>query len=284
MKSQNHSYLALACLPQRQWMNYRTNRTLHLQSIHCSLRGKWIYQLKLLFIMLSIFSIYSSITKEIIQILRNFMVKLRAIFFYLLQQLVYKVARSQITQCSKFCDLQPSPNCSVQYVELRGYCHVQGGGATSQLDLPSLAPLSVAGCGRQQLGAPHWATSVNYSKQLIIEPTFCGSRFSTGRLLAMEDFTFLCHFFINIWVSVMKRNLSDYSHIIFYYYTRIYSKQKAFLYNEGFRTVLNNQLPLILSVTSHQFFFFIGLQNLFHLLTKYILALFIIQIRHILKA
>ena len=34
------------------------------------------------------------------------------------------------------------------------------GGATSQLDLPSLTPLSVAGCGWLQLGAPHWATSV----------------------------------------------------------------------------------------------------------------------------
>ena len=34
------------------------------------------------------------------------------------------------------------------------------GGATSQLDLPSLTPMSVAGCGRLQLGDPHWATSV----------------------------------------------------------------------------------------------------------------------------
>ena len=38
------------------------------------------------------------------------------------------------------------------------------GGATSQLDLPSLTPLSVAGCGWLQLGAPHWATSGNYWK------------------------------------------------------------------------------------------------------------------------
>ena len=36
------------------------------------------------------------------------------------------------------------------------------GGATSQLDLPSLTSLSIAGCGRLQLGAPHLATSVNY--------------------------------------------------------------------------------------------------------------------------
>ena len=64
------------------------------------------------------------------------------------------------------------------------------GGATSQLDLPSLTPLSVAGCGRLQLGVPHWATSVDYCKWLIIDPTFCGRRFSTGRLLAIEVFTF----------------------------------------------------------------------------------------------
>ena len=36
----------------------------------------------------------------------------------------------------------------------------EGGDATSQLDLPSLTPLSVAGCGRLQLGVPHWASSV----------------------------------------------------------------------------------------------------------------------------
>ena len=30
----------------------------------------------------------------------------------------------------------------------------------------------------------------NYCKLLIIDPTFCGSRFSIGRLLAIEDFTF----------------------------------------------------------------------------------------------
>ena len=30
----------------------------------------------------------------------------------------------------------------------------------------------------------------NYRKYLIIDPTFCGSRFSPGRLLAIEDFIF----------------------------------------------------------------------------------------------
>ena len=59
----------------------------------------------------------------------------------------------------------------------------EGGGAISQLDLPSLTPLSVSGCGRLQLGVPHWATLVDYFKLLIIDPTFFDSRFSTGGLL-----------------------------------------------------------------------------------------------------
>ena len=72
----------------------------------------------------------------------------------------------------------------------QGVLPMRVGGATSQLDLPSLTQLSVAGCGWLQLGVPHWAASVHYCKLLIIEPTFCGSRFSTGRRLAIEDFTF----------------------------------------------------------------------------------------------
>ena len=46
---------------------------------------------------------------------------------------------------------------------LRGTAN-KGGGANGQLDLPSLMPLSVAGCGRLQLGIPHWAASVHYCK------------------------------------------------------------------------------------------------------------------------
>ena len=72
----------------------------------------------------------------------------------------------------------------------QGVLPMRVGGATRQLDLPSLTPLSVAACGWLQLGVPQWATSVHYCKLLIINPTFCGSRFSTGRLLAIEDFTF----------------------------------------------------------------------------------------------
>ena len=43
----------------------------------------------------------------------------------------------------------------------QGVLPMRVGGATSQLNLPSLTPLSVAGCGRLQLGIPHWATSVD---------------------------------------------------------------------------------------------------------------------------
>ena len=38
------------------------------------------------------------------------------------------------------------------------------GDATSKLELPCLMALSVAGCGRLQLGVLHWATSVDYCK------------------------------------------------------------------------------------------------------------------------
>ena len=68
---------------------------------------------------------------------------------------------------------------------------IRVGAATSQLDLPSLTLLSVAGCGRLQLGVHHWAASVDYCKRLIIDPIFCGSRFTTGRFLAIEDFIFI---------------------------------------------------------------------------------------------
>ena len=41
-----------------------------------------------------------------------------------------------------------------------GVLPMRVGGATSQLDLPSLTPLSVTGCGRLQLEVSDWATSV----------------------------------------------------------------------------------------------------------------------------
>ena len=72
----------------------------------------------------------------------------------------------------------------------QGILPMRVGGATSQLDHRLWCHCPKAGCGWLHLGVPHWAASVHYCKQLIIDPTFCGSRFSTGRLLAIEDFTF----------------------------------------------------------------------------------------------
>ena len=44
----------------------------------------------------------------------------------------------------------------------QGVLTMRVGAATSQLNLPSLASMSVAGCGRLQLGVPHLAASVGY--------------------------------------------------------------------------------------------------------------------------
>ena len=53
----------------------------------------------------------------------------------------------------------PHLYCTIRGAQLVLPC-VGWGVTASQLDLPSLAALSVAGCGRLQLGAPNWATSV----------------------------------------------------------------------------------------------------------------------------
>ena len=110
------------------------------------------------------------------------------------------------------------------------------GGETSQLDLPSLTPLYVAGCGRLQLGVPHWATSVDYCKQLIIDPTFCGSRFSAGRLPAKENFTFFtssCTFLFTTfpltWTSLPSESMQSFSddknnHVIWKWWHRFTCK------------------------------------------------------------
>ena len=65
-----------------------------------------------------------------------------------------KVARSIPAEAALIYTMQET---------LRGTAH-EGGGATSQLDLQSLTPLSVAGCGRLQQGVPHWVTSLDYCK------------------------------------------------------------------------------------------------------------------------
>ena len=73
----------------------------------------------------------------------------------------------------------------------QGVLPMRVGSATSQLDLLSLTSLSVGGCGQLQLGVPSWAASVDYCEKLITDPSFCDRIFPTGRLLAMEDISFL---------------------------------------------------------------------------------------------
>ena len=48
-----------------------------------------------------------------------------------------------------------------KYVELKGTALCTVGVKASQLNIPSMTPLSAAGCGRLQLGAPNWATSLS---------------------------------------------------------------------------------------------------------------------------
>ena len=76
---------------------------------------------------------------------------------------IAKVTRSILTGCNKSCDLYPALHRAIRGAQEELLC-IGWGGATSQLDVPSLMPLSVAGCGRLQLGVPHWATSVDYWK------------------------------------------------------------------------------------------------------------------------
>ena len=63
--------------------------------------------------------------------------------------------------------------------------------APSQLELPSLTPLSVAGCGRLKLGVPNSATSVITASGLYLTPphsVVVDSPLAGSRLLAKEDF------------------------------------------------------------------------------------------------
>ena len=67
-------------------------------------------------------------------------------------------------------------------------CMVGGNG--SQFDLSSLTPLSIAGCGSLQTGAPHQATSVALLQVVDNLANKLGGRFSNKMLLAIRDFTF----------------------------------------------------------------------------------------------
>ena len=60
----------------------------------------------------------------------------------------------------------PCRGCTDKYRArgTQGVLPMRVGGATSQLDLPSLTPLHVAGCGRLQLGVSYWETSLALQK------------------------------------------------------------------------------------------------------------------------
>ena len=71
---------------------------------------------------------------------------------------ILEVACSRPTGCTNLVIRSPH----LRYASgAQGVLPCEGLGVTaSQLYLPSLTPLSVAGCGRLQPGAAHWATSV----------------------------------------------------------------------------------------------------------------------------
>ena len=88
----------------------------------------------------------------------------RGLLTYTLSSRIGKVAVSHAEGCKIESRLWLS--CSDFYYArgAQGVLRMRVGGATNQLDLASLTPLSVAGCGRLQLGVRHWTTSVDYFK------------------------------------------------------------------------------------------------------------------------
>ena len=95
---------------------------------------------------------------------------LRVIMWYVLYSLSGCIGKVVDSHAVCFKVARSNPGCDwvapiyTMHKAIRGYCQLvlpmRVGGATSQLDLTSLTPLSVAGCGRLQLGVPHWATLV----------------------------------------------------------------------------------------------------------------------------
>ena len=80
--------------------------------------------------------------------------------------------------------------------DAQGVLPCEGWGVTaSQLDLPSLTPLSVAGCGRLQLEAAHWATWVTLlqvvdnwpHKIVVVDSPLGGSRPKKTFILLLNE-------------------------------------------------------------------------------------------------
>ena len=100
-----------------------------------------------------------------------------------------KVACSSPTLRTKPCDLWLALHHASGAQEVLP-CKEQGVTDSQLFDVPSMTTFSVAYCGRQQMGAAHSTTSIALVEvYLMIDPTNCGIRFSTGGLPAIEYFS-----------------------------------------------------------------------------------------------
>ena len=100
-------------------------------------------------------------------------------------------ARSSSGWCNKSCDLQAA---LTPYNTWSSGGTAHDGGGCDQSIGSTFSDVIV----RSWLWSTATRSSLlgyfsNYCKQLIIDPTFCGSRFSTGRPLAIEDFFLLIY-------------------------------------------------------------------------------------------
>ena len=82
----------------------------------------------------------------------------------------------------------PANTAQIYFVpeELRGYCSSGWGLTASLFDLLSLTPLSVASCGRLQLGVANLATSVAFMQ--VTDPSNSGKWFYSDGLLRLHIF------------------------------------------------------------------------------------------------
>ena len=70
------------------------------------------------------------------------------------------------------------------------------------------------------------ASGANLNIEMVLAYGYRSEVYDRTRrnILLFTLFVGVTFFFINVWASVMKRNLSAYSHIIFYHNTRIHRK------------------------------------------------------------
>ena len=77
---------------------------------------------------------------------------------WLLSELITRVAALAVSLPRVLEVPRSVPGCDSDLWREFVLCKWRSGEAKCQLDLPSLTPLLVDGCGRLQLGAAHWAT------------------------------------------------------------------------------------------------------------------------------